>query len=166
MHAGVAADDPAIPDTWSQTENIAWKLDVPGIGWSSPVVWGDHIFITSVISDGPIEKPHPDLYSDGERPTRNTLHKWMVYDVSLATGRVRWEREVHRAIPTGPKHVNNTYATETPVADGERVYATSAAPACSCSTSKANRSGRRKWRRSGCAQATAMPPRRHSSATG
>ena len=40
LHAGVAADDPAIPDTWSQTENIAWKLDVPGIGWSSPVAWG------------------------------------------------------------------------------------------------------------------------------
>src|SRR6185295_16984854 len=123
LHAGVAADDPAIPDTWSQTENIAWKLDVPGIGWSSPVVWGDHIFITSVISDDLIEKPHPGLYSDGERPTPTTPHRWMVYDVSLATGKIRWEREVHRAVPTGPKHVKNTYATETPVTDGERVYA-------------------------------------------
>ena len=122
LHAGVAADDPAIPDTWSQTENIAWTLDVPGVGWSSPVIWGDHIFITSAVSDGAIEKPKPGLYSDGERPTPSEMHRWMVYDVSLETGRIRWEREVRRAVPTGPKHVKNTYATETPVTDGERVY--------------------------------------------
>src|SRR5580765_7875453 len=44
--AGVAADDPALPETWSPTENIVWKADVPGVGWGSPVVWGDHIFLT------------------------------------------------------------------------------------------------------------------------
>jgi len=45
------------------------------------------------------------------------------YDVSLATGTVGWERGVHRAVPTGPKHVKNTYASETPITDGERIYA-------------------------------------------
>src|SRR5687768_6884052 len=48
--AGVAADDPALPDTWSTTRNVAWKADIPGIGWSSPVVWGDHVFLTTVIN--------------------------------------------------------------------------------------------------------------------
>src|SRR2546426_498056 len=43
--AGVAADDPALPDTWSQTENVVWRLDVPGIGWSSPVVWNELVFV-------------------------------------------------------------------------------------------------------------------------
>ena len=124
LHAGVAADDPALPDTWSQTENIAWKLDVPGIGWSSPVVWGDHVFVTSVISDGPSEEPpSPGLYSDGERPASTAPHRWMVYDVDFATGKIRWEREVQqRAVPAGPKHLKNSYASETPVTDGERVY--------------------------------------------
>ena len=38
------AEDPTLPDTWSPTENVAWKVDIPGSGWSSPVVWGDTIF--------------------------------------------------------------------------------------------------------------------------
>jgi hypothetical protein len=47
---GVAADDPSLPDTWTETENVAWKRDIPGRGWSSPVVWGDHLFITTAIN--------------------------------------------------------------------------------------------------------------------
>src|SRR5262245_42141918 len=51
-NAGVADDDPSLPDTWSETENVIWKTPVPGMGWSSPVVWGDHIFVTSAVSAG------------------------------------------------------------------------------------------------------------------
>src|SRR5713101_1809652 len=49
-HAGVAPDDPALPDTWSATQNVVWKTDIPGDGWSSPVVWDDHVFVTAAIS--------------------------------------------------------------------------------------------------------------------
>ena len=48
--AGAVADDPALPDTWSETENVAWKTDIPGAGWSSPVVWDDHVFVTATIA--------------------------------------------------------------------------------------------------------------------
>ena len=48
--SGVAADDPALPDTWSATTNVAWKIDMPGRGWSSPVVSGDHVFITAAVN--------------------------------------------------------------------------------------------------------------------
>ena len=41
-------DDPRLPDSWSETENVAWKIDVPGLAWSSPVIWGDRVFVTSV----------------------------------------------------------------------------------------------------------------------
>src|SRR5215468_5965918 len=51
-HTGAIPDDPTLPDTWSETENIVWKAPVPGLGWSSPVVWDDHIFLTSAISSG------------------------------------------------------------------------------------------------------------------
>ena len=47
--SGVAADDVALPDRWSAAENVAWKIDVPGFGWGSPIVWGDHIFVTAAI---------------------------------------------------------------------------------------------------------------------
>src|SRR5690349_18266805 len=46
---GVASDDPNLPDHWSQNENVVWKTDIPGVGWSSPIVWGDSIFVTSVV---------------------------------------------------------------------------------------------------------------------
>jgi outer membrane protein assembly factor BamB len=121
-HAGVAADDPKLPDGWSRTENVVWQADIPGTGWSSPIVSGDHIFLTSVVSDDGAEKPQPGLYSGGERPASPAIHRWMVYDIDFTTGKVRWEREVRRSPPLGPKHVKNTYATETPVTDGQHVY--------------------------------------------
>ena len=122
--AGVAADNPALPDTWSRTQNVVWKLDVPGIGWSSPVVWGDLIFITSVVSTSPVELPKPGFYGGySDSAISTAVHRWMVYAVDFKTGRVRWEREVRRGLPPAPKHAKNTYASETPVTDGERVYA-------------------------------------------
>jgi outer membrane protein assembly factor BamB len=117
------AEDPGLPDTWSATENVAWKTDIPGVGWSSPIVWGDNIFVTSVISSVEGEKPKKGLYFGGERKAPNDTHRWMVYCLDWNTGRVRWEREVHRGVPPGPRHLKNTYASETPVTDGERVYA-------------------------------------------
>jgi outer membrane protein assembly factor BamB len=122
-HAGVAADDPGLPDNWSQTDNVVWKVDVSGIGWSSPVVWGDHIFLTSVISEGRVEAPKPGLFAAGERPAPTDSHRWMVYDFDFDTGRIRWAREVRRSPPNSSKHLKNSYASETPVTDGERVYA-------------------------------------------
>src|SRR5262249_35245119 len=49
--AGVAADDPLFPDSWDATHNVIWKMEVPGRSWSSPVVWGDHVFITTAINE-------------------------------------------------------------------------------------------------------------------
>src|SRR5262245_28266310 len=77
MQAGVASDDPALPDKWSRTENVVWAVDVPGIGWSSPVVWNDRIFLTSVIKPGPVELPTLGFYnghSDSSVPTSE--HRW------------------------------------------------------------------------------------------
>jgi outer membrane protein assembly factor BamB len=122
LRAGVAADDPALPDTWSHTENVMWRTAIPGTGWSSPVVWGDHIFVTSVVSTGEVEAPKPGLYFGGERPAPAAEHRWMVYALDFTTGRVRWEREVRRGPPASPRHLKNSYASETPVTDGERVY--------------------------------------------
>ena len=119
--AGVAADDPALPDTWSQTENVVWKLDIPGIGWSSPVVWGDHVFLTTVVNTAQQEPPKPGFYL-GDWPPSGAPHRWMVYDIDFRTGKVRWEREVSGAPPSRAKHLKNSYASETPVTDGERVY--------------------------------------------
>ncbi len=117
------AEDPTLPEKWSATENVAWKTDIAGIGWSSPIVWGNQIFLTSVINTGDTEPPKKGLYFGGERPIPPAEHRWMVYAVNFQTGKVMWEREVYKGIPKFSRHLKNSFASETPVTDGERVYA-------------------------------------------
>ncbi len=118
------ADDPKLPDSWSSTKNVVWKTEIPGSGWSSPVVWGDRIFVTSVVSTLTPEAPKKGLYFGGNRENIPTdEHRWMVYAIDWTTGKIAWEREVQRGVPASSHHLKNTYASETPVTDGERVYA-------------------------------------------
>jgi outer membrane protein assembly factor BamB len=118
------ADDAQLPDVWSTTRNVVWKSEIPGSGWSSPVVWGDRIFVTSVISTVVPETPKKGLYFGGNRENiPSDEHRWMVYAVDWKTGKIVWEREVHRGVPRSSHHLKNTFASETPVTDGERVYA-------------------------------------------
>ena len=121
LQAGVADDDPALPDTWSTTQNVLWKVEIPGNGWSSPIVWGNHVFVTSAINTEGNDTRKATYYR-GESGSTTAIHRWVVYDVDLTTGRVRWQREVATAVPPG-KHLKNSYATETPATDGQRVYA-------------------------------------------
>jgi outer membrane protein assembly factor BamB len=118
------ADNKNLPTTWSTNQNVAWKATVPGLGWSSPVVWGDKIFVTSVIKDGDVEPPKKGLYFGGERPTPSKdTHHWLVYCFDWQTGKKNWEKQVHEGSPSTSVHLKNTYASETPLTDGERVYA-------------------------------------------
>lgn len=122
---GAVADDPRLPDTWSETTNVVWKADVPGLGWSSPVVWDDHVFLTTAVSAGEERQPVRGLYDPGAASgaTRSMAsHRWLVYDLDFATGAVRWVREVAVAVPEIERHLKNSFASETPVTDGERVY--------------------------------------------
>jgi len=125
--AGVVADDPSLPDTWSETDNIVWKTSIPGLGWSSPVVWDDHIFLTSALSAGTERAPAKGLYSgnpDHATTKPSAVHRLIVYDVDFETGTIRWQRDLRNALPPIVRHIKNSYASETPVTDGERVYVT------------------------------------------
>ena len=61
-------DSDKLPLVWGSGTNIAWQTPIPGRGWSSPVVWGQRIFVTTVISEGQVEAPKKGLYFGGERP--------------------------------------------------------------------------------------------------
>lgn len=118
------ADDAGLPETWSSTKNVVWRTDVPGAGWSSPIVWGDRIFVTSVIRSTEGEQPKKGLYFGGNRPDAPLdEHRWMVYCLDWKTGKILWKREVQRGAPKTARHLKNTYASETPATDGERLYA-------------------------------------------
>jgi len=131
-NGGVAADHPSLPDQWGPAQNIVWKIDVPGRSWSSPVIWGDHVFVTTAINT---LEPESLLtvasyvsrsnggtmtFMDVSKPS--APHRWVLYDVDLKTGQIRWERVAHTGVPAKSRHLKNSYAAETPVTDGERVY--------------------------------------------
>ncbi len=125
LDAGEISDDASLPDTWSETENVAWSLDLPGTSWSSPVVWGDHVFVTTAVSAGDEPEPVKGLYDPGDdngsRASTNE-HRWLLYDIDFRTGEVRWQSELHAAAPPIARHLKNSFASETPVTDGRRVY--------------------------------------------
>ncbi len=115
------------PERWSATENVDWKVDLPGLGWSSPIVWDGKIYLTSCVSTGEVREPRKGLYLEdlnaNNYPVDDAEHTWNVYCLDLATGEMIWEHEAHKGIPPKPHHIKNTLASETPVTDGERVYA-------------------------------------------
>ncbi|MEE2642286.1 MAG: PQQ-binding-like beta-propeller repeat protein [Planctomycetota bacterium] len=120
---GVVADDPRLPDTWDLKKNVRWSIDVPGWGWSSPVVWGDRVFVTSVVNVQKVETPKAGLYlGRGRRDPPEGDHLWKVSCFRLASGKKIWEKTVYRGAPTFPRHPKSTYASETPVVDSERLY--------------------------------------------
>jgi outer membrane protein assembly factor BamB len=120
--AGVA-DGANLPESWSSIDNVAWKSDIAGRGWSSPVVAAGRIYLTSVIASQQEEAPEKGLYFGGNREAPPPdEHRWMVYAIDWKTGKLLWERELHRG-KAPPRHLKNSYASETPVTDGDRIYA-------------------------------------------
>ena len=143
--SGVARSS-RIPERWTARQGVKWAVPVAGNGWSSPIVWGDTVFVTSAISSKPFKKPTPGLYGneyiaelraqglsneeiskrsyerDNESAAEATEVRYVVYALDGATGKVKWEREAVRGVPFRGRHRKNTYASETPFTDGERLY--------------------------------------------
>src|SRR5262245_30132494 len=117
------SDKHPLPATWDAKTNVVWQVEVPGRGWSSPIIWGDRVLVTAVLNDK-TPAPRKGLYIQdliGKVPPGE--HVWKLYCYDFATGKLRWERTAHKGIPNGPIHLKNTYASETPVTDGQHIYA-------------------------------------------
>lgn len=120
---GVVQGQTELPDVWSATENVAWQADIPGRGWSSPVVWGNRVFVTTVVNLGESEEPKKGLYFGGNRPAPPpSKHEWLVFCLDLESGDTLWKKQVHEGIPKTSIHLKSSFASETPVTDGENVY--------------------------------------------
>jgi outer membrane protein assembly factor BamB len=107
---------------WSETRNIRWKVEVPGRGSSSPVVWGDRLFLLTAI---PASAPTGDA---SHRPrgamTPREPHRFVVYAIDRKTGKTIWERVAHEAVPHEASHQDNgTWASSSAATDGEHVIA-------------------------------------------
>jgi outer membrane protein assembly factor BamB len=132
---GPAADGMAIGDAplhWSDTQNVKWKIDIPGRGSSSPVIWGDRIFVTTAIKTGASSEPEqakPPAPTPGAKPGLTTPgpqaeHKFEVLCLDRKTGKILWQRTAITATPHEGYHPTyGSFASNSPVTDGKHVYA-------------------------------------------
>jgi outer membrane protein assembly factor BamB len=114
------SDGAGLPKRWSATENVAWKADIPGLGWSSPIVSGSRVFVTTALQEGPAEEPELGFYL-GKSRAGSGLH-WLLLCLDLENGRLLWKQEARAGDGTAI-HLKNSHASATPVTDGESVYA-------------------------------------------
>ncbi len=114
-----------LPSSWDVEtgKNVLWKISLPGLAHSSPIVWGDQIFLTNAVSSNPntvLQFPlngAPDMRTDVSR------HQFRLMAVDRRTGRVIWDRLAYEGEPRVSRHPHNSYAAATPATDGRHVVA-------------------------------------------
>ncbi len=120
--AGVA-DKQNLPDMWDGAKGtgIKWKVRIPGLAHSSPVIWEAQVFVTTAISSKGEAKFKPGLYGDGDASDDKSVHQWKVFCLDKKTGKIRWEQTAFEGVPRNKRHVKSTYASSTPATDGRYV---------------------------------------------
>ena len=124
-HAAGVADGQNLPPQWDGEKGtgIKWKTRIPGLAHSSPVVWGDTIFVTTAVSSRSSATFKKGLYGDGDASDDRSSHQWKVYSLDKKTGKIVWERVAHEGVPLEKRHIKSTYASSTPATDGRYVVA-------------------------------------------
>src|SRR6185369_15655738 len=135
-----------LAERWSKTENVEWSQEIPGRGWSSPIVTGGKVYLTSVSTEGKSKPPQTgteysneyvaELQKQGlsieevikrvterdiELPNEVMLH-YFLYCLDLKSGKLEWKKEFYTGHPPGGRHRKNSFVSETPVTDGKSIY--------------------------------------------
>jgi len=112
-----------VPEKWDieRAENIRWKTYIPGLGHSSPAIWGDRIFITTVVSDEGQSSLKVGLYGDVESVTEENILSWHVYCIDKRTGQILWNHESYRGKPKVKRHPKSSHANPAACTDGNYV---------------------------------------------
>jgi len=135
-HGQGVSDEAALPSTWSPATNVAWKTAIAGLGHSSPIVWGDYVFLTTAIEGESLPGAKPPIHLLQEDPAKpaepfvhpdslgaDKKHTYKVMALALDTGAVRWEHVAYEGPVYDGRHKRGSYASPTPVTDGTRVFA-------------------------------------------
>jgi outer membrane protein assembly factor BamB len=111
------------PVHWSETNNLRWKIPLPGKGHSSPVVFGDSIFLLAAVSVGAAQKPvFDDAPGVHDSVPVTHRHQFIVLAISRRDGSVQWRKSLREEWPHEGGHVTGSLASNSPVTDGERLY--------------------------------------------
>lgn len=139
------------PTEWSESKNIRWKVEIPGEGFSTPIVWKDRIFVlTAVKTDKKVKgkkpppEPDPGRGRRGRRPAPPThFYKFMVLCLNRETGRVLWQRTANKELPHEGRHSTASFASPSPTTDGRYLYASFGSRGVYCYDLK----GKLRWKR-------------------
>jgi outer membrane protein assembly factor BamB len=121
---GVSAGTPP-PTQWdiSTGKNIIWKTPVPGLAHSSPIVWGNKLFVTTAVNDAKKPDLKVGLYGSGDPADDDDVQSWKVLCLDKQSGKILWEQTAHKGKPRIHRHTKATHANCTPATDGKRVIA-------------------------------------------
>jgi outer membrane protein assembly factor BamB len=124
MASGVL-ENANLPGTFDfgKMENVRWKINIPGMGISSPVIWGNRLFITSAVSAADKAGFKPGLYGDVTPVNDTSVHEWKVYCIDKNKGEILWERTSYKGIPKIKRHPKSTHANTSIATDGKHVVA-------------------------------------------
>ena len=125
--SGVAGAAAAPPATWSvaPATNIAWKTAIPGLGHSSPIAWGERLYVTTAVAmDGKPGVVLGDVSKSGIDPAQDTgRHTWRLIAVDKSSGKIVWDKVAHDGVPRMKRHVKASHASATPATDGRFIVA-------------------------------------------
>ncbi len=119
-----------LPIEWGPEKNVAWKTPIPGRGYSSPVIWGDRIFVTTAIKGDEVPGHEVAQHILGGGPWVHPdsvdgtfVHQYRVVALDVNGGDILWDELAHEGLPYDDRHKNSSYAAPTTATDGEFVYA-------------------------------------------
>jgi outer membrane protein assembly factor BamB len=123
--ASGVAEGHRTPTSWDATkgEGVLWKAHIPGLAVSSPIVWGETVFVTTAVGSDPGAGLRHGLYGDVRSSPDVSRHSWRLYALDKRTGRVRWMRVAHEGVPKTKRHPKSSQASCSPATDGRVVVA-------------------------------------------
>jgi len=114
------------PLHWDEKTNVKWKVEIPGHGTATPIVWGQQVFVLTAIDTGRVVEGAAKPEDQPERPFGikfpNTLYKYVVLCLDRATGKTLWERTAVEELPHEGHHPDSSFASASPMTDGRRLY--------------------------------------------
>ena len=121
--SGVATSPAPVATTWNVPANqsVLWKTPIPGISVSSPIVWGDRVYVSTAVSSDPNAKFRHGLYGDVEPAADTGPHVWRLIALDRRTGKVVWDKVAHQGVPKTKRHPKSSQASPTPATDGTHV---------------------------------------------
>jgi outer membrane protein assembly factor BamB len=118
-------DNANLPESFDivKMKNIRWKTEIPGLGLSSPVIWGDRLFLTTAISKSDKEGLKTGIYGDGMPVADSSVHDWKVICIDKNTGKTIWEKTAYTGVPKIRRHPKSTHANTSVATDGKYAVA-------------------------------------------